>query len=1198
MVVIPLYRSQAFFCTTDRLWLSHRPPENFGGRLRGRNHHHYHQESKQAGRKAALESPLYYPSGSQKGVEKGTDTCEGHDKGPIPGTDGFCSSFNYREKGGTRVPYNMGSRKSFRDSVQKASLQILPTSFSVMPDSFLAYRTLLRKGCVTHIMELVISPYAPGPLCVVHEVLDEILTIKEELQCSLQPSFTNALKISGIRSDDAARKVECEGRSEFDKNLESSNKTVSASDNDALIHALPFTCLDTSNGEKENVFLQDEFLERISSLERLETTMSRSVDLREVLQKVELSVQEVVKGNDTIGDRSSDLDLQTTIHEVERFASHILENNGQDVEVMPFMTSEAKNCVESPDSSKALTQGFLLNGGTQKCGYTSLKIASLLAWRLPANVYAELLHGILRLSHHLGTHLLAVRALEKLIELTTRVAFHEERKKLVDGDNTNKATHDEGPFGRTKGLAPCRTPNDATNLPGRDEFRIDDVVSVVDAELQAEFVGVMAQDHICTIASCQRVKDFETACSLYRRLLQHALEWKDNIRDPSPTSSPGPGFLLTTDELAQAFTALAHCAHNTSHFEELRSILTEDEASRAIPVSVPLYTALIYAVSRATEIPDRMAIALAFYRRLRDGILVPSVDTYAALMACCASTREPTHAFAFYHEARQIYGVEHFSPKLYTNLLLAYSNFGFGADARRTLDVLVEAGAPLTSSAFHAVLSGALTLREAEEVVEMMVNQYHISPTPHTYAFLLHAAMRHPAGVQTALKLFDLHEEATVSLLRLTPEDTSQLPSSASPTAPLSEKVAVSSKPEAATLEERLLRDYPLYVRSLENALMGLRIDPYQDPRLRRYLKPLMRVAQQRMNALTEMAPQAPTFIPVGACPCVAVLAPDVLAEIDKLVMPFISYYSVIVILYSALVALQMGRGRRVDGTMPKGYTGRLEGLSWQSAMTEHDAMVEYRWKCLKKFLKDYQEVIHLVSLEEELLWSRDARRYGIFNTKDLHAKSAAFALNLSRRDIPHSMKLYADNEKLSVILVSTNYTRCGRYVVDLKRSYLSKKSSVSHGPVFEGLSAGLRKVFFHNPHTQPNWTPPTLSIKTTTMKKDAMGADDGVEGKKNYVTPKLEKDRMAGLDTTSADFASHLYRKHLRQCENASVLVDVDDKENFKPNTHHTNDNIVDEKTVNTAESRNSDKIHIVAETNQTDEAIDAEILMAMMNL
>ncbi|CCW61263.1 unnamed protein product [Phytomonas sp. EM1] len=1111
--------------------------------------------------------------------------------------DGFRSSFNHREKADSHEQDDFVHHKRLCDLVQKPFPQTLPVGSSVMPDSFLAYRTLLRKGCVTHIMELITSPYAPGPLQVIHDVLNEISALKEELRHTLQRSITSLSEDSGIGSDNSTFEMKCRERSKFYEDLKCSEKAVNVVENEASLSIRR----DAPYHGEENAFVQDELAERAVSLERLESAMSRSVDLRIVLQRVGFSVRDVVQAHDTIGDRESDLDLQKTIQEVERFASRILDNDEQNDEMLPSMILRARNCVEVQHSPNSFSGGLLLTTGVQGRRYTSYDIAFLLSWRLPINVYAELLHGILELSSYLGTHLVAVRALEKLVDLSTRVAFREERKKLNDDSSTDNAIHDIDPLGSIKkveALAPRGTLNAAMDISKEDEFSIDDVVAVVDAELQAEFVGVVAQDHICAISSCQRVKDFKTAYSLYRRLSQHGQGWKGEISGPSSSSSLRQGFLLTIDELSQAFTALAHCTHSASHFEELRTLLTEDEASRSIPVSVPLYTALIYAVSRATEVPDRMSIALAFYRRLRDGLLVPSVDTYAALMACCASTREPTHAFAFYHEARQIYGVEHFSPKLYTNLLLSYSNAGFGADARRTLDVLVEAGAPLTCSAFHAVLSGAVTLREAEEVVEMMVNQYHILPTPHTYAFLVHAAMKHPAGVQTALKLFDLHEEATASLLRLTPDGASESLRSASNTHTSSSRhVAVSSEPEAVTLEERLLQDYPLYVRSLEHALMRLRLDLHQDSRLLRYLKPLMRIAQRRMNAFTEMAPQAPTFIPAGACPCVAVLAPDVLANIDELVMPFISHYSVIVIPYSALLALQVGQGRRVEGTIPKGYKGDPNGVVLQGSATEHNAMVECRRKRLLKFLKDYQEVIHLVSLEEELMWSRDVRRYGILNTKDLQSKSAAFALNLSRSDIPHCMKLYANNEMLSIILVSTNYTHCGRYVVDLKRGYLSPKSPLCPHSGFEGLCTGLRKVFYHNPRTQPNWTPPTLSIKATTMKRNTPSAGSGVGLKEGSGILKLYKDSMIEPDVNSANLVYDLYCNHLRQYENASYPSEGNKIENIKLSSQYTRGNLVDRENILTLKSRNADKPHVVAEPDQADKMIDAEILMEMMN-
>lgn len=647
---------------------------------------------------------------------------------------------------------------------------------------------------------------------------------------------------------------------------------------------------------------------------------------------------------------------------------------------------------------------------------------------LPPATYAELLHGILELSKTVGSRLAAVSALDELITLSESIAVG--KGKATDGQ-TEEA-----------------------------EFGLDDVVALVDGQLQSEFHPVSAADHLMAMESCQRLRDFDLAISLYRRFTDHV---------------QAGSFPVSADDLSHALTALASCSNTTTHFEELQGLIIRSEAAGAVPVSVPLYTALMDAASRAPDNPNRLSIALALYRRLRDGQLTPTTDTYAALIACCASSREPTQAFAFYHEARHVCGADSFTPQLYTNLLLSYVNAGYGADARRTLDVLVDAGAPLTRAAFHAVLSGADTLREAREVLDMMTSRYSIEPTPHSYAFLIHAAAKAPRGVDTALQLFDLHEEALASLLG-TANAAATREAGTEPGVANSGTVAN----HASSLEDTLQERFPAYVRAVEHALMRLRIDPSMDPRLGKYLRPLLRIAQQRMNAFTGgMAPQAPTCIPSGAATCVAVLAPDALANLDEWVEPFTAFYSAIVIPYSSLLALGTGGGRRVEGLSVKGTQAGLYDAVWAEAGDERSAMVEHRRRRLVRFLNDYKDVVHVVSLEEELMGSRDVRRYGVSVT-DWFGRSAAFAVHLARKDVPGGTKLYAQHEKAVVVLVSANYHRCGRLVVDLKRANLRRG-----GDRYAGLKEGLRKVFYHNPRTQPAWRPPQLSIRKTPQDGD-----------------------------------------------------------------------------------------------------------------
>ncbi|GET87804.1 hypothetical protein, conserved [Leishmania tarentolae] len=674
------------------------------------------------------------------------------------------------------------------------------------------------------------------------------------------------------------------------------------------------------------------------------------------------------------------------------------------------------------------------------------------AWTMPVATHSALLHGLLRLATATGSRLQALTALNDLLSLQERQLHHISARRESDQGNSGDGDQDED--------------GDEDN----SSFSMDDAVALVDAAAQQQVEPVTAQDHVCAMQACAKDhnRDFVTALSLYRRFVQHAEAGR---------------FAATANDFSDALAALAHSSRTTTDFTELQALFLESEVAAVVPVSVPLYTAIINAASRAIEEPQRMAIALSMYRRLRDGGLTPTADTYAALIACCASTREPTQAFAFYHEARHVCGVARFTPEVYTNLLLSYTSAGYGADARKTLDVLVEAGAPLSRAGFHAVLAGAVTVREAQDVLELMTERYHIPPTPHTYAYLVQAVARSPAGVSTALQLFDIHEDAMRALAQMAGATVPSLARNDGGGAQMAVGQAMSTSEDGVALEPLLLERYPLYVRAMEQALMRLRVDLSMDSRLRQYLMPLIRVAQHRMNAFTGMPPQSPTQIPHKERLCIAVLAADVLANLDEWVLPFISHYSVLVISYSALVSLQLGGGKRIDGVMPKGVQAGRYDTVWQETAggQEFDAVVEHRRRRLTRFLEQYKDVIHLVSLEEELRWSRETRRYGVGVT-DLFARAAVTALHLARRDSCSSGgSVYAQHANTSVVLVSANYNRCGKYVVALRQAYADRTkgstTTVRSAESVPGLRAALSRVSYHNPLTNPNWAPPTLVI-------------------------------------------------------------------------------------------------------------------------
>ncbi|ESL10003.1 hypothetical protein TRSC58_02269 [Trypanosoma rangeli SC58] len=414
---------------------------------------------------------------------------------------------------------------------------------------------------------------------------------------------------------------------------------------------------------------------------------------------------------------------------------------------------------------------------------------------------------------------------------------------------------------------------------------------------------------------------------------------------------------------------------------------------------------------------------------------------------------------------------------VYTNLLLAYVRAGYAADARATLEVLVEAGAPLSRGAFHAVLSATLTLREAENVLGLMETRYNIAPTPQTYAYLLQAASAKPSGASTVLQMFDWHELVLKSLAKGNNVVRHGMPKTL--LHGHSSQTAISTSSLAMSLEGDLLARYPAYAEAVENALVRLRVDPAADPGLEPYLRPLLRVAQLRMNDFTGMTPQVPTRIPKGMA--IAVLAADVLANLEEWFMPFVSYYSAVVIPYTSLVALRGGGGRRLDGTFEKGTPQLLNDPLWRETGSEQQAMLQSRRSALLKFLETYHDVIHLVSLGEELALSRDCERYGI-GVRKTFSRCAAFALNLARLDVAHGTKVYAE-QACNIVLVSASFDGCGKYVVDLKQELLR---GTKDGEKLRGLADGLQRVWYHNPRTSPQWRPPQVSV--TSLIHPAVG--------------------------------------------------------------------------------------------------------------
>ncbi|CBH16496.1 hypothetical protein, conserved [Trypanosoma brucei gambiense DAL972] len=759
-------------------------------------------------------------------------------------------------------------------------------------------------------------------------------------------------------------------------------------------------------------------------LDRVTRSLSDVLDVRAVLRRAIGMLKDATEAASALGDVFSERELQRELREVEMLAQRLRHWSAT--------TEEQHNSLYT-------------------CGENN---GNLLKWTLPDVVTVEIRRALLVVCGLTGAYALAVECLEEIIALSDLNSHIE--KKL------NRQVIREGGWERkAKGTSHQRVHKAVVE---ETTFALDNVVESVEGELRQHLIAVSAEDHIMAITSCAQTRKFDIAHSLFQRFMQHA---------------ECGTFVITADDVTAALVALARCSGNTADFAMTQELLVKSEAARVVPVSVDLYTALIEAAGRASENPRRLEVALALYRQLRDGGFDPTPDTYAALIACCASAQEPTMGFGFYHEARQQCGVGGLTPAVYTNLLLAYARAGYGSDARTTLEVLVEAGAPLTRSAFHAVLACAVTHRDAQEVLQLMQSKYNIAPTPQTYAYLIAAAGAESVGVSTVLSIFDWQEMAIKSLLERYPCVGNTVPQTLLEKCN-TQRTALSTSEVAPELEKEVLSLYPAYGEALELALLQLRVDPRVDPRLEPYIRPLLRVAQRRMNSFTTMAPQAPTFVPKGAA--IAVLAADVLANIEEYFLPFVSFYSAVVIPYSSLVALQRGGGRRVNAAAAATPVRLLSDPLYCECGGEKRQIQQARRAALLRFLQKYQDVIHLVSLAEELALSRDCDRYGI-GVKRTFTRCAALALNLARKDIQNVTKIYAEQE-CQIVLVSTNFEKCGRFVVDVKKELL-QRGDADQSPKkgtrdsLQGLKAGLRRVSYHNPRTSPDWRPPVVSVKS-----------------------------------------------------------------------------------------------------------------------
>lgn len=537
------------------------------------------------------------------------------------------------------------------------------------------------------------------------------------------------------------------------------------------------------------------------------------------------------------------------------------------------------------------------------------------------------------------------------------------------------------------------------------------------------------RNDIAAMRSCIPSRSFDVALALFRQLTTEAVN-----RD----------VLVEASILSDAVSVLAASVRNTDDFQLLRKVLVDSDMS-AIPVSVDLYSALIESSSRALQDPERLSFSLALYRRLRDARLMPTPETYSALMAVTASLADPSQTFAFYREALVVSGndTSSFPPALFTRLIEGYSNAKLYDDARKTLEVLIEASAPINRAAFHAVLSVAPDTREAKEVMKLMetgVSGVAVEPTPATFALLLRTIHSSTRGVTSILEAFDAHNAC---------------------------RSVVDNPDGLQAIHE------PGYARALEEVCLGVAVDPTQDKRLLKYLSPLTSFVQREVSDYLGYPPQQPTVVPFGST--VLILAADVLANVEEYVLPSAEYFSSLVIPYSAIALFRKASAKRSE-------FGVSQQIVNPSSSEEASSELLHAKKLqLRRFLDKYHSVTHIMSLDEEIACSGDVSRYGIRLTGDsaLFARSAAIALNIARGI--STTKVYHE-QKCRIVLATTKFKQCGRFVRD-------------HESVFRH-SYGV-DVALWNPKFEPHWRPQGhLSAEQILVDERRLRNDDAASAK------------------------------------------------------------------------------------------------------
>ena len=548
------------------------------------------------------------------------------------------------------------------------------------------------------------------------------------------------------------------------------------------------------------------------------------------------------------------------------------------------------------------------------------------------------------------------------------------------------------------------------------------------------------------LLSCKMTHNYNAAKSVFKLAIQR---WEENRSTP----------------LEDLVIPLAQSLKGKENLEDFRHMFVETIAPLA-PPSVPLYTAIIAACAR-TDKDDhtRLPFALSMYRTLRDSAMLPSPDTYAALIDVCATIGDPTKGFAMFHEAKRVHGRAALPPALYTALLRGYVEAGFFEDARKTFDVLVASGVMLNRNAFHVLISGAKDETDALEIVDIMVREpFHMVPTSTTFAKVIDAHAKIANMEDSILFLFDTHVR-TVQIHELIAVDSQTKPQlSAAELGRLDPAhLQVLDKSYSEAMENVLMRIGVHGIRfsrpeaeidDLRHRLaMGTATGVFdvwtrEDERkyketllLRDMIRAVCKPPQLRMNDFIGFAPQTPTQLPVGAY--VAVLGPASLGQWRRFFQPIAKHFSSIVVPYSSLVAC-----RRADSS--------------PSAKEN-----------LQAFFKQFKTKVHLVSLEEEMDVSYDLRRFGIQRTK-LHFRPLGFAACLAK-----------------------GHTMCQLYKNRAANVYYIGMDEEEVGQMARNAPSIAEVVTFHNPEVHPNWTPPVLQSsqdvrKAGTARKGIRSLDVG----------------------------------------------------------------------------------------------------------